>query len=68
MKIIRSEAPASCVVLGIISFLWLQPRFFKNTGLGSIPNDKIHAGTEGTPRAFFRCVRTPAVLAILHIP
>ena len=57
---LQTEGASVGILIGI------QPRFIKNTGFGSIPNDKMHAWTEGAARAFFRCVRTPDVLAILQ--
>ena len=39
---------------------------FRNQGFGTFPKEKMSVSAARQKRSFFRCVRTPDVLAILH--
>ena len=39
---------------------------FRNQGFGTFPKEKMSVSAARQKRSFFRCVRTPDVLAILY--
>ena len=62
----QSAAQLSVLFLLLSHFSDYNRGLSKTQGLGVSQNDKMHVWIEGAAHAFFRCVRTPDVLAILQ--